>query len=445
MTNIHDSIDVGPCWAGHPVGFCLLTHGGIQYVAYYDDERRLVVAHRSLQDRTWGFTHLPVTTNWDSHRYVACAVDGTNHLHVAADMHNSPLTYFRGDLAGDPGSLQRIDVMTGQDEARCTYPRFFRGPEDELMFTYRSGSSGQGQQFINYYDEETRTWRRLFAGALIAGEGKRGVYVDRFRPIRRDAEGWYHVCWVWRGTSDASTTHDPSYMRTRDWRTWERSDGQPLDLPVTHATAEIVDHVPSGSGLINGNVCVGVDAEARPIVSYHKFDTNGLTQLFNARREHAGWQVHQSSAWDYRWEFGGGGTIPFAIRIGPVQTEEDGTLSQATQHCRHGTARPLLESDSLRVTGPAREPPLPAPRDAQRNHILGLVTNHAEDSDTDGEKGVRNLLQWDTFPANRDHGQDDELPFAATLRVLQSSDRPAHLTGYSDVQCKEHASFVGKH
>src|SRR5262245_11412001 len=35
-----EALDVAPVWAAHPVGFGLLTHGGRQFVAFYDAERR---------------------------------------------------------------------------------------------------------------------------------------------------------------------------------------------------------------------------------------------------------------------------------------------------------------------------------------------------------------------------------------------------------------------
>jgi len=43
-----EAADVAPVWAGHPVGFHLLTHGDHQFVAYYDDQRRMTVAQRRL-------------------------------------------------------------------------------------------------------------------------------------------------------------------------------------------------------------------------------------------------------------------------------------------------------------------------------------------------------------------------------------------------------------
>ena len=45
---IADSLDVAPVWAGHPVGFALLTHAPDQFVAFYDDHRQLTVVQRRL-------------------------------------------------------------------------------------------------------------------------------------------------------------------------------------------------------------------------------------------------------------------------------------------------------------------------------------------------------------------------------------------------------------
>jgi len=61
------AIDVAPVWAGHPVGFALVTAGDRQAVGFYDADRRLTVAVRSCGDPNWVFVPLPRTTGWDSH------------------------------------------------------------------------------------------------------------------------------------------------------------------------------------------------------------------------------------------------------------------------------------------------------------------------------------------------------------------------------------------
>ena len=117
----------------------------------------------------------------------------------------------------------------------------------------------------------------------------------------QDERGMFHVCWVWRETSDCSTNHDLCYARSPDLVHWEKSDGAPLKLPITLAFAEVVDPVPQGGGIINGNTKVGFDAEGRVILSYHKHDDEGHTQVYNARRENDGWKIVQATDWDYHW------------------------------------------------------------------------------------------------------------------------------------------------
>ena len=75
-------------------------------------------------------------------------------------------------------------------------------------------------------------------------------------------------------------TTNLSYARSRDLIHWETSAGSPLDLPLTLQTGESVDPVPVGGGMINGNTAVGMDSQNRPIVTYHKHDLSGNTQVF---------------------------------------------------------------------------------------------------------------------------------------------------------------------
>src|SRR6056297_41142 len=92
-------IDTVPSW--FPVGFCLLTHGQQQYVAYYNDQHEMVVACRKLEDRKWQQTVLPSKIGWDSHNYVTMAVDAAGYLHLSGNMHCVPLVYFRTEKPGD--------------------------------------------------------------------------------------------------------------------------------------------------------------------------------------------------------------------------------------------------------------------------------------------------------------------------------------------------------
>src|SRR4051794_39924260 len=67
------AVEVAKVWSGHPVVFSLLTRGKKQYVAYYDDQRNMVVAQRDLSSTEWTKMILPTKVGWDSHNSVTMA------------------------------------------------------------------------------------------------------------------------------------------------------------------------------------------------------------------------------------------------------------------------------------------------------------------------------------------------------------------------------------
>ncbi len=419
LTSLASPIDIAEVWSAHPVGFSLLTHGNTQYVAFYDKDRRMTVAWRSLDKPSFQLYRLPdpgkVTPGqwsptqlvWDSHNYVTLAVDSDGHLHLAGNMHCHPLVYFRTTRAGDPTSLTWIGKMIGDHEDRCTYPRFLHGPSDELIFAYRHGRSGNGVDYYNRYDTTTQTWRRLVDTPLLDGQNKCNAY--SVGPIK-GPDGYFHLCWVWRNTPDCSSNHDLCYARSRDLVHWETSNGNPLTLPITPATAEIVDPVPIKGGIINGNTKIGFDSQGRVLLSYHKYDANGKTQLYNARRETDGWKIVQASQWDWRWEFSGGGSIVFGIGLSPV-SPSDGKLVQTWSHREYGSGGWILDETTLKPTGPYRAPsrslgPI-------QTKFPGMKARTAEDL---GQPG-RYFLRWETLDANRDRPRLGELPPPSMLQL----------------------------
>jgi hypothetical protein len=404
-----ESVDVGRVWSGHPVGFCLLTQAPTQYVAYYDEHRRMTVASRDLSSDRWKKKVLDSSLGWDSHNYVTMAVDRSGHLHLSGNMHGDPLVYFRSEKPGDIHTLTRVGTMVGQREQRCTYPRFLRGPQDELIYTYRDGGSGRGARLYNVYDEATRTWRRLLDTPLLDGRGLMNAY-----PVgpQKGPDGYYHMCWVWRDTPDCSTNHDVCYARSRDLAHWETAAGEPVDLPITiGAKAVVVDPVPVKGGVINGNTRLGFDSGRRPIVSYHKFDSKGNTQIYNARFEDDQWRVYQASDWDYRWYFEGGGSIPFEIRVSPVTSRADGVLSQSYSHEKYGPGVWRLDAATLKPVGDL--PKTPAwPKDLRepQSEYPGMRVKWQADSGRSDRSGTRYVLRWETLGPNRDRPRAEAPP-----------------------------------
>ncbi|MBN1845957.1 MAG: BNR repeat-containing protein [Sedimentisphaerales bacterium] len=409
---------IAPVWSGHPVGFCLLTHGQRQFAAFYDDQRRMTVAARTLGRDDWQLVRLDEKVGWDSHNYVTMAVDAQENIHLSGNMHCVPLVYFRTETPLDITTFRRIDRMTGSAERRCTYPRFFEGPGGQLIFTYRDGGSGNGNQMYNVYDPATKTWRPLLAGPLTDGGGLINAYLNG--PVL-GPDGFFHLVWVWRDTPDCATNHDLSYARSRDLLHWQTSDGMPLVLPITLQTAPIVDPVPIGGGLINGNTHIGFDGHDRLVLSYHKFDPNGNTQIYNARRERAGWRIYTTSDWGYRWEFQGNGSIPFEIHIHPVRTEQTGNGRQLVQdytHSRYGSGTWILDEDTLQIRGTLSRPPrYPAALRLVESDHPGVQVRWCQDSGEPGLAGVHYVLRWETLGTNRDRPHAGPPPAPSLLRV----------------------------
>jgi hypothetical protein len=407
-------LEVAPVWSGHPVGFDLVTRGDRQYVAFYDAHRHMTIADRTLPADHWQLQRLPSTLGWDSHNAVVLAIDDEGHLHVVGNMHASPLVYFRSTRPWDITSLEPVHRMVGREERRCTYPHFFRGPDGALLFTYRDGGSGNGNQLYNRYDSKAHAWRRLLDGPLTDGEGARNAYLQG---PTRGPDGLYHLIWVWRETPDCATNHDMSYARSRDLVHWETSSVQALALPIRLKTGEIIDPVPEHGGLINGCEHLGWDSLRRPVITYHKFAANGTTQAYAARLEGSRWMIRQLTDWDYRWDFQGGGSIPSEISLGAVRPAGPGKLLLDYRHVNHGSGRLILDEESLRrlETVPPGAPSWPRALSRLTSTVPGMQVHLLPQT----VAGHLHVLRWETLGPNRDRPRDGPLPGPSPLQLFE--------------------------
>lgn len=415
-------------WSGHPVSFAFLTDRGHQFVAYYDSERRITVASRRIDETEWKYFRpagatspnrgrASNVTGWDSHNYLALALDRDGCLHLSGNMHVDPLVYYRSTRPLDITSLERVDRMTGEREQHVTYPLFFKNQAGDLFFRYRDGGSGNGSDIYNVYQAESRSWINLLSTPLLDGQGRRNAYATS--PVL-GPDGRFHLVWMWRETPDCSTNHTLSYARSADFIHWEKSDGTPLSLPITLESGEVVDPSPVGQGLINMSFNVGFDARKRPVVVYHRYDAAGRSQAYAARPSSPahGWDVVQISDWDFRWRFSGGGSIAAEVKLGAPALQPDGNLLVAfsTTHAAR-SGRWKLDSDTLRPaeTLPAPAPILPAslstPSSA-RMEVQTVISRH---------QGRRWVLRWETLPRNRDLPRA-EAPPPSALRVYELPD-----------------------
>ena len=291
------SVPVARGWARNQINAVIFRHNSVisfrdhQYVAFYDAERRLVLAKRRLGTDRWEVhpTQYSGDTN-DAHKSISLAVDGQGYLHVAWNQHGTKLQYCR---SRSPESLDLSEEMPmiGHKENRVTYPEFYDLPGGGLLFLYRDGSSGNGDLMLNRYDLKSGRWVRLQDG-LINGEGSRNAYWQ----MTVDRRGVIHLSWVWRETGDVATNHDLCYARSMDGgKTWRKSSGEKYSLPITAASAEYAVRIPQRSELIN-QTSMAADALGHPyIASYWRAEETSVPQYrivyFNGRR----WQVAQVS------------------------------------------------------------------------------------------------------------------------------------------------------
>ncbi|MFC1518601.1 BNR repeat-containing protein [Pseudomonadota bacterium] len=311
MSNI-SSIAIDNVWSGHRIKPYLLTRGDHQFVAYFDANRQMTVAYR-FGTGTWRYYKVDSWLGWDSHNYVTMELDSQGHLHVMGNMHADPLEYFRTTEPYNVRSLQRMPLLVDSSiEQSMTYPIFKLNKQGELIVKYRDGGSGNGNEIYNIYDTKSQSWARLHENIFLDGEGKMNGYFEG--PIL-GPDGFFHLVWVWRNTPNAATNHDLSYAKSEDLVNWFDSNNQPLNLPITLNTAEVIADVPPFGGIINNNNKIGFDQQGNVLVTYHRYDEIGDTQLYIARKNGQKWQSTQISDWKgFRWDFGGGGSLgKFAV------------------------------------------------------------------------------------------------------------------------------------
>ena len=103
-----------------------------------------------------------------------------------------------------------------------TYPEFYCLSGGDLLFAYRSGSSGRGNLVLNRYSLKEKSWSRV-QDVLIDGEDQRNAYWQLYV----DEQGTIHLSWVWRETWMVETNHDLCYARSSDnGVTWQKSNGE---------------------------------------------------------------------------------------------------------------------------------------------------------------------------------------------------------------------------
>lgn len=322
---------LGKAWAANSINTAVFrndpitTHDQQQYAAYYDADGRVVLATRHLDETEWKLKTTDLRGNInDAHNGISLGTDQEGYLHIAWDHHNNPLNYVR---SREPGTLELTEKlpMTGKNEARVTYPQFYRLSDGGLMFVYRDGASGRGNLVVNRYNAASQEWKQLH-GNLISGENERNAYWQ----ASVGPDGAIHISWVWRESGDVATNHDLLYARSDDGgKTWKRSDGSEYDLPITAETAEMAAEIPQKHELIN-QTSICTDGEGRPIIAtYFRPPGEAVVQYFVIHHDGSEWQRTQASDRKTPFSLSGGGSkqIPISRPQVFASTDDEGTTS----------------------------------------------------------------------------------------------------------------------
>lgn len=337
---------IGLGYAATKVNTCIfrlhaiVTHGNRQFVAYYSPEGTVVIASRRLAGGDWTVHD----TGWrgkvrDAHNGISLGVSKDGILHVCYDMHVDPLRYRRSRRPLDPTIFGDEIPMTGRLEQRVTYPQFVNLPDGTLLFFYRNGQSGRGDLCVNRYDTRTRTWAALHH-PLISGAGSHNAYW--MRPAA-GLDGSLQLAFCWRRTPDAATNSRVCYAGSRDGGlTWCDSRGVPYRLPITPATAEVVDPVPEGHNLSNQD-SAEADSRGRLHAVYRKDDPRGVTQFYHLWFDGDQWRQTVASRFTEPYAIRGGGSLRSPLSRGNLFIDGDDNVFVIYRDNRQGSKPMIIE------------------------------------------------------------------------------------------------------
>lgn len=401
LPSVSEAVMIDSVWAANSVNFGLQTVDNQQYVAYFDKNRLMTVASRKLGESTWTKKTLSSQLYWDSHNYVVLALDKAGYIHVSGNMHADPLVYFKSSKPFDINSLETVPNMTRKDEDRVTYPKFFTDKNDDLFYAYRSGGSGDGTNYVNRYDVQTKKWERYLSEPLFEGRNNGETRSSYYQYIK-DSEGNFHYVWMWRWTPMVETCHQLCYATSPDLKNWKNAAGATVQLPLRPDDPKlIIDDVPSKGGMHNSRHKIITDAQNKPVIVYVKYDNTGFTQLYITKFTGNKWQIKQLSNWNFRWKFNGSGdkmTIGGNFEIKGISKEGFLIIDWETENTESGTF--IVDLDTMELTDKPYTLKFTTPP-----ALLSRMSNHTDMSTQltagnpkSNNENPRYFLKWETMP-----------------------------------------------
>jgi hypothetical protein len=272
----------------------ILTYNGFQYTAWYENDgpgpaqATAVIARRALPDGDWESTQLDYTLfSNDSHNTIALGVTPSDgRIHIAFPTHADVIRYTRSvpGVASEPAAHEWSSLLFERTKPQIpgapaapptyTYPQF-ELVGDDVLLTWRDGSSDNGRQALLRYDENsTGTWTFLgrfthnlgtYTGDFGSSAGRYG-YLHGFTADPASGElaitlSWREQASAWCPGVEAVGNHDLGYAVSADGGlTWQNNLGATVATTTTGDTAGtitsfspgiVVEPIGINSGLIN--------------------------------------------------------------------------------------------------------------------------------------------------------------------------------------------------
>lgn len=279
-----------------------------QVTGYISSALKVVIGWRIYPYGAWTLYHYDGTDQTDlgtvtddPHYAVSVIIDADGLVHFSWGMHNEALKYRRSSaaLGSWTGGVTAAQSMLGTNESSVAYPLFFVSPVGKLYFTFRDGTSGNGDQYFYKWDDSGDTWSAAVgaAGKLVDGKSTpTNAYLNGAPKFTSDWDGAgtgkMHVSWTWRDSSSDTTNHDVLHVLW-DGTNWTKISGSSQTIPITPSNCDTALSVATSSGLLQGDF--DLDSSGNPVVVISK-TVSGVDQLIAVYRSGGSWTSTQISS-----------------------------------------------------------------------------------------------------------------------------------------------------
>ncbi len=415
-SSIKTRFNIDSVEASFPVKFSQTIANNNHFIAYFDHHKTFCIAYRQLKDSVFKKTALNSKIEWDSHNYTALAVDNQGYIHVSGNMHNAPLNYWRSKYPYDASEFEAIHRMTGFEENQTTYPEFLKTNSGNLLFHYRHGGSGNGYEVYNLWNPDHKTWTRFLDQPLIDGEGQKNAYMSG---PHYEKDGYYHLYWVWRDTPDCASNHSFSYAKSKDLKHWETAQGTPVNSPLVFGEKRLVVDAPQnhyGNGMLNGVQKHCLDSKNNILLCNMKYDASGNSQLYVYRlNSNHQWDEKCITTWNHRFDFSGGGSIIFDIKLKGMRLLDGTNIGVIYEHSIFGNGEIVLDEDSLSPI---------SIREFKPNYPEQLTTvltkgSYSKPVEVHINQYGKYIIRWETLAENNDLKPEGDLPKPYMMECIE--------------------------